>query len=249
MISSSSFNKSNKSRSLVHSLCFLGLASLVAIPAARADEWNKKTILTVNEPIQVTRDLLQPGKYVFKLIDSQSDRHVVQIFNEDQSHLIDTILAIPNYRMRPEGRQFAFYETPAGYAKAVRAWFYPGDNFGQEFTYPKNLALLTAAVVSAAPSASAIQPEPKPEPQPAPIAETPAPVTPPEPPAAEPAPTETATNSAPEQPAPAAADTSQSDLQTTPSTLPKTGSTYPLFGLLGLSSLGLFSLLRMKRTA
>ena len=81
----------------------------------------------------------------FKLLDSPSNRHIVQIFNEDESQLITTILAIPNYRLRPAGKTtFEFWETPAGEPTAMRAWFYPGDNFGQEFAYPKSLSVLIA---------------------------------------------------------------------------------------------------------
>jgi hypothetical protein len=91
-------------------------------------------VLTTNEPIQVRDRLLQPGQYVFKLLDSSSDRHVVQIFNDDQSRIIDTVLAIPRYRTEPTGKsRFTFWETPPGTAKALRTWFYPGDNMGQEF--------------------------------------------------------------------------------------------------------------------
>ena len=56
-------------------------------------------------------------------------------------HLVTTVLAIPNYRLRPTGKSiFAMWETPAGQPAALRAWFYPGDNFGQEFAYPKGKA-------------------------------------------------------------------------------------------------------------
>src|SRR5688572_33168079 len=82
----------------------LGLASMVFAPLASADTWNKKTILTVNEPISVPGKVLQPGKYVMKLMDSPSNRHVVQIFNEREDQLQTTILAIPNYRLRPTGK-------------------------------------------------------------------------------------------------------------------------------------------------
>lgn len=119
----------------------LGLLTLL-VPRAKADTWNKKTILTVNEAISVpaphekTGKVLEPGKYVMKLADSPSNRHIVQIFNEDENQLITTILAIPNYRLEPTGdTKFTFWETPAGQPKALRAWFYPGDNFGQEFVY------------------------------------------------------------------------------------------------------------------
>src|SRR5206468_6112917 len=149
-------------------------AAGIAVYRAQADQWDKKTILTIDQPIQVTETLLEPGQYVLKLADSNSDRHIVQIFNSDQTHIIDTVLAVPNYRLQPRGHsRFAFWETPPGTAKALRAWFYPGDNFGQEFLYPKHLAMLastarplvlqqeTETTVSTQP---AIQPEtPQPE--------------------------------------------------------------------------------------
>jgi hypothetical protein len=70
----------------------------------------------------------------------------VQIFNERENELQTTILAIPNYRLQPTGEtEFGWWETPAGQPKAMRAWFYPGDNFGQEFAYPKNEAVAIAA--------------------------------------------------------------------------------------------------------
>ena len=135
-----------KLQHLIHSRTALVMACGAALAlgfvtfGAKADEWDKKTVLTVNQPIQVQDTFLQPGQYVFKLLRSDSDRHVVQIFNSNESHIINTILAIPKERMEPTGSsQFTFYETPAGKARALRAWFYPGDLVGQEFTYPKHL--------------------------------------------------------------------------------------------------------------
>jgi hypothetical protein len=59
-----------------------------------------------------------------------------------------TILAIPNYRLQPTGKTvFQYWEVPAGEPRALRAWFYPGDNFGQEFAYPKQKAEHIAAFV------------------------------------------------------------------------------------------------------
>jgi hypothetical protein len=128
----------------------LGLASMVAVPSAlMADQWNKKTIITVNEAIQVPGKILQPGRYVMKLAESPSNRHIVQIFNEREDQLQTTVLAIPNYRLQPTGKtEFQWWETPAGQPKAIRAWFYPGDNFGQEFAYPKSEAVAIAAATS-----------------------------------------------------------------------------------------------------
>jgi len=122
----------------------LTLASLSVMPVM-ADTWNKKTVITISEAVQVPGAILQPGKYVMKLLDSPSNRHIVQIFNEAEDKLQTTILAIPNYRLQPTGdTRFQWWETPAGQPKAMRAWFYPGDNFGQEFAYPKNTAMQIA---------------------------------------------------------------------------------------------------------
>src|ERR1041385_8153196 len=131
---------------LVHAaLCLTALGAGLFVFRAQADQWDKKTVLTVDQPFQVKERLLQPGTYVFKLLNSNSDRHIVQIFNGDQTQIIDTVLAVPNYRLQPTGKsQFSFWETPPGTVKALHAWFYPGDNFGQEFPYPNHLAMLEA---------------------------------------------------------------------------------------------------------
>jgi hypothetical protein len=114
-----------------------------------ADAWDKKTILTVKEPIQVPGAVLQPGTYVIKLVDSLSDRHIVRIMNERENEVITTFLAIPNERLKPTGdTQFKFWETPVGNPPALRAWFYPGDNFGQEIAYPHGMSVKIAEYAS-----------------------------------------------------------------------------------------------------
>ena len=62
----------------------------------RADEWDKETKITFSGPVQVANTQLPAGTYVFKLADT-TDRHVVQIFNEDETQVIATIMAIPDY--------------------------------------------------------------------------------------------------------------------------------------------------------
>ena len=83
------------SRSALGILCGMALATGLATTPAQADQHDKKTILTVNETVQVRDTVLEPGQYVLKLLESQTDRHVVQIFNSDQTHIINTVLAIP----------------------------------------------------------------------------------------------------------------------------------------------------------
>jgi hypothetical protein len=218
----------------------VGLLGIALSATARADEWDKRTVLTVNEAIQVPNKVLPPGQYVMKLLDSPSNRHIVQIFNADETHLITTILAIPNLRLQPTGKTvFGFWETPPGQPKALRAWFYPGDDFGQEFAYPKSAATQIAATAHmAVPTTEAQTRE---EFATAPVTTTPAPAE------APPLQTEVAQVTPP--PAPEAAPAPEPTPEPAPQELPRTGSPYPLIGLAGVFSLGLFALIRAFRMA
>jgi hypothetical protein len=128
----------------------VGLMALVGSPRVEADGWNKKTVVTFNQPVEIPGGIVLPaGTYVFKLLDSMSDRHIVQIFNRDQTHIYATILAIPNYRLQVTDKTvMTFGERWAGSPQPIRAWFYPGDNSGQEFVYPKRRAVELAKVTS-----------------------------------------------------------------------------------------------------
>jgi len=222
--------------SILPGLALLG-AALVA-PCLKADEFEKKTTVTVNEPLQLPHTVLQPGKYVFRLMDSP-DRHILLIYTGDGSHYLTRELAIPNLRLRPTGKSvFQFWETPAGQPKALRAWFYPGDNFGHEFAYPKMRAVEIAKETHTPVLTATAEKES--EMKTAPLAtvdesgkETPyipearreepvmAKNEPPTPPAAEPA---------------------------TPATLPHTASPYPLIGLFGLASLAVSRLMARSKS-
>jgi hypothetical protein len=120
---------------------------------AAADEWNNRTTVTFSAPVEVPgvgAQTLPAGTYLFKLMDSPSDRNIVQIFNEDGTHLYTTVLAIPNYRLRATDKTvITFREKAEGQPEAIRAWFYPGANWGQEFVYPKAKAIELAKITSA----------------------------------------------------------------------------------------------------
>jgi len=136
------------------SLFAVTLLGATLLPSARADTWNKKTVVTFSQAVEVPGKILPAGTYTFQLLDSLSDRHIVQIFNADGSQIISTILAINNYRLEPTGETvMKFSERPGDAPEALRAWFYPGDNFGQEFVYPKvraiQLAQTTKVIVPA----------------------------------------------------------------------------------------------------
>ena len=140
-------------RTLLLALC-TALLCAIFVPGARAGAWEKTTIATFGAPVEVPGQVLPAGTYVFKLADSPSDRHIVQIWNQDQDHLIATIQAIPDYRPQPSGVPvFNFEERPGNSPMALREWFYPGDYYGQEFVYSGRPAELAAAAYTSSPAA------------------------------------------------------------------------------------------------
>ncbi|MFY9911255.1 MAG: hypothetical protein WCF22_20465 [Candidatus Sulfotelmatobacter sp.] len=131
--------------------CLVALCAVV-VPTATADDWNRETVVTFSGPVEVPgvgAQILPAGTYVFKIFDSQSDRHIVQIFNQDKTHVFTTILAIPNYRLHATDKTvITFRERPAGQPEALRAWFYPGREWGEEFVYAKPRAIELAKEVN-----------------------------------------------------------------------------------------------------
>src|SRR5271166_3488308 len=133
-------------------------AALIATafsPSVQADDWNRKTVITFSQPVETPGvhikgwAVLPPGTYVFKVLDSASDRHIVQIFNQDETVVYATVLAIPNYRLQATSKTvLTFRETPPGQPDVLRAWFYPGKNFGDEFVYPKAKAIELAKITN-----------------------------------------------------------------------------------------------------
>jgi len=131
--------------SVLKTLCCAAAMTVMLAPAARADEWNKKTILTFSGPVQIPGATLPAGSYVFKLADIPGNRHVVQVFDKDEKQIYATLLAIPNDRLDPTDKPvILFAERAAGSPQAVKVWYYPGDRIGDEFVYPKSQAMRIA---------------------------------------------------------------------------------------------------------
>ena len=84
----------------------MALVGAVLAPMASADDWNRKTVITFSGPVEIPAvhlagwGVLPAGTYVFKILDSTSDRHIVQIFNKEETTIYATVLAIPNYRLQ-----------------------------------------------------------------------------------------------------------------------------------------------------
>src|SRR3954471_23374360 len=143
------------------------LACLVVSGTLSADLWNKKTKVKFSGPVQLPSAhakggvvTLPGGTYIFRLDDSQSSRHTVQVTNERGNQIYTTILAIPDYRLNATSKTVMYFsERPVGHPPAIKSWFYPGDNFGHRFVYPKAQAVQIAEEVKQpVPSVEAAEP-------------------------------------------------------------------------------------------
>ena len=123
----------------------LSVLGIVSASSARADEWNKRTVLTFTQPVEIPGRVLPAGTYVFQLGETLTDRHIVLIYGADGTKFITTVMTIPNERIKATDETvIKFREVPAGSPEAIRAWFYPGNLLGQEFVYPKHRAVQLA---------------------------------------------------------------------------------------------------------
>jgi hypothetical protein len=123
--------------------CLVLTLAFIAPPSMRGDEWNLATKFTVDHPFQVPGMVLQPNtKYVIRLLDSPSNRNIVQIYDEDQQHMLTMFMGISDERLEPADHTlFTFIETQPGFALPIKEWFYPGRLRGLEFVYPKDQAM------------------------------------------------------------------------------------------------------------
>jgi len=207
-------------------LKLLSIAWVVVLTLAIAsfgNEWNKKTIMKLTEPMQIEGVTLQPGTYVFKLFNSMADRHIVRIMNEDETEVIATVVGMPHYQLEPANEsQLDFWETPAVTPPAIKNWHYPGEMLGLQFTQPEPAQVVAAPPPPPAPPAVAQAPPP--------------PAVEPPPPPPPPAPEPEIAQAEPPPPPPAPVEE-----------LPRTASNLPLVGLLGLGFVAASEVLRRLR--
>ena len=129
-------------------LSFLPIGALVLFavaalsPVLKADDYNRKTVISISQPLEVPGVVLPPGTYVMKLFNSSSNRHIVQFMNEDQNHQLALTFAASAERIRPTDKTvLTMYEGSHDAPPALRTWYYPGDTVGQEFLYPHRQAV------------------------------------------------------------------------------------------------------------
>ena len=244
-----------KTFKVVALLCSFALVAMAFAVNVQADTFDKKTVITFSDSFEVPgvdAQILPAGTYVFKVFESFGDRNIVQIFNADETHLFTTILAINNFRLKPtEKTVMTFKERGEGQPEAIKAWFYPDNNFGQEFVYSKKRALELAKIVNepvlampietnAVPPAEVLKSIKleaiKPTGEEAPVTEVVE------------APPQRAAVAAPVAAAPVSAPAEKTEVA---QALPHTASSLPLAGLIGLFSLcaGFVLVILTKRVA
>ena len=125
------------------------LASAVALTwclgtsNASADEWNRETILTIDQTMAIPGATLAPGTYTFTLGNENTSRDLVYIFSGEHGNR-DFVTSARVIRMQrnTEKRDLALAVVldEHGTAPVMKGWFYPGSSDGFEFVYPKEQA-------------------------------------------------------------------------------------------------------------
>jgi len=201
----------------------MAVAGVLLAPVSKADPVYKTTEVTFHEPVEIPGMVLPAGTYVMRLLDPLMDQDIVQFYDSQEKHMYKMVFAVRDFRLNPPDHTLITFEERAhGAPQAIKEWIPIGEQWGEEFVYPK----VRPVVAQVAPQQ--LQPRPA-VPAPAPI---------PAPPAAQPAPTPAP--AAHVQPQPRPVEIAQAQPAPAPSTpaeppkeLPKTGSNLPLLALLG----------------
>jgi hypothetical protein len=119
-------------------------AILTTISAAQtaAQTPNYRTEFTFNQSVEVPGATLPPGTYTFRIMRSESTRHVMEVTAKDSTNKnYGHFITISAERPKPsQEAELRFLETPAGQPAAVKTWWYPGERTGREFIYPREQA-------------------------------------------------------------------------------------------------------------
>jgi hypothetical protein len=96
--------------------------------------------VTLPERTAVPGATLEPGAYVLSVADSLPDRKIVQVVPKSGGQPVYFAVA-PNPRLPNAGKSPLLYWSRSGSARALRAWFIPGESIAAEAIYPKDEAL------------------------------------------------------------------------------------------------------------
>lgn len=124
----------------------LALALVAFVPNARADETNKATQLTFNQPVELPGNVVLPtGTYWFVVPLNVKGGQIVQVFSADRTKLLDTVETISQDRQNvTDNTQLTFGRISNRQPVMLMSWFYPGRTIGNQFLYsPKRESQLS----------------------------------------------------------------------------------------------------------
>jgi hypothetical protein len=120
-------------------LCLAGIG--MGATASRAEDSAKKATLTINALMQLPGTTVAAGSYVFKQSGEQAGWNIVQVYNQDESSLVTTLLAYPNPTLSSNGRTILIYpQSTDGRTQVMEAFFFDNDPVAQQLAYPKKTA-------------------------------------------------------------------------------------------------------------
>jgi hypothetical protein len=115
-------------------ICMLGTMA----PQAKADKLDERTFFTFSSPVEMPGTVLPAGTYMFKVVDTRDARDLVQVSDESGTKVYGTFQTVTDQRANPTAKTvITFDERSSNSPEAVKEWFYPGNNFGHQFVYPK----------------------------------------------------------------------------------------------------------------
>jgi len=124
----------------LHAMLYIAMA-LASFGQDSGFGWNKKSTLSTDQQVEFPGLVLEPGVYVVVLREGGDKRSTVEIYNQTETQVLATIVAVPDHRLRPDdSSEFTFHEIKSSGPRPVQSWFYTGDLVGYEFVYPKTRA-------------------------------------------------------------------------------------------------------------
>ena len=122
------------------SVCLFAVLAVAASTPANAETFDRRTYFTFSQPVALPGVTLPPDKYLFRLVDTNGSRRVVQVMDAEGKKSYAMLMSIPQAAdgVVPEKPEVRFTERPAGVPYALQAWWYPGESTGREFIYPRH---------------------------------------------------------------------------------------------------------------
>lgn len=115
----------------------IGLLATASLLLAQGMPVQRTTRLTISVPTEVSGTILQPGTYTLKVLDFKSGKQVVQVTNSNDQNVLTTVVAqrlrrnLDTEQDRNEQTEFTY--TMANGHPALSTWYYPGDEWGEQF--------------------------------------------------------------------------------------------------------------------